>query len=74
MADSLDVLEIVGKEDFQWIGFAHTYDEAEAVIRKCGKAGTFMVHSQTTGRRTFYKAESAKNITRLPGPPPELLS
>lgn len=74
MADSLDVLVMIGKDDFQWIGFARTYDEAEIVIRKHGKLGTFLVHSQTTGRRTFYKVESATEIVRLLGPPPEVLS
>jgi hypothetical protein len=74
MADSLDVLVLAGKDDFHWIGFARTYDEAETVIRKHGKLGTFMVHSQTTGRRTFYKAESATEIVQLTGPPPEAFS
>jgi hypothetical protein len=74
MADSLDVLELMGKEDFQWIGFARSYDEAEKVIRKHGKPGTFMVHSQTTGRRTFYKLEFSTEIVRLTGPPPEMPS
>jgi hypothetical protein len=74
MADSLDVLVMLGKEDFQWIGFARTYDEAEGVIRKHGKPGTYFVHSQTTGRRTFYKIEAAPEIVRLAGPPPEIFS
>jgi hypothetical protein len=74
MADSLDVLAVIGKDDFRWIGFAHTYDEAEAVIRKHGKPGTYFVHSQTTGRRTFYKAESGSEIVQLTGPPLEVFS
>jgi hypothetical protein len=74
MADSLDVLMVLGKEDFQWIGFARSYDEAEGVIRKHGKPGTFMVHSQTTGRRTFYKAEAGAELVQLTGPPPEVFS
>jgi hypothetical protein len=74
MADSLDVLVVLGKEDFQWIGFARTYDEAEGVIRKHGQPGTYFVHSQTTGRRTFYKVESAPEIVQLTGPPPEVFS
>jgi len=74
MADSLDVLVVIGKDDFHWIGFARTYDEAEAVIRKHGKPGTYFVHSQTMGRRTFYKSESGSGIVQLTGPPPEVLS
>jgi hypothetical protein len=74
MADSLDVLVMIGKDDFQWIGFARTYDEAESVIRKHGKPGTYFVHSQTTGRRTFYKADAESGIVQLTGPPPEVFS
>ena len=74
MADSLDDLVMIGKDDFQWIGFARTYDEAEAVIRKHGKPGTYFVHSQTTGRRTFYKADAGSGIVQLAGPPPEVFS
>jgi hypothetical protein len=70
MADSLDVLVVLGKEDFQWIGFAHSYEEAISVIRKHGRSGLFLVHSQITGRRTFFEAGSASEIVRLPGPPP----
>jgi hypothetical protein len=71
MADALDVLVVLAKDDFHWIGFAHTYDEAISVIRKHEKPGLFLVHSQITGRRTFFQAGSTPDIVQLPGPPPE---
>jgi len=69
MSDSLDVLGVLGKDSFDWIGFARTYDEAISVIRNFGKPGTFLVHSQTTGRRTFYKVEADTNVVQLAGQP-----
>jgi hypothetical protein len=73
MADSLDVLVETGKNDFQWIGFVRTYDEAVGVIRKHGKTGLFLVHSQGTGRKTYFRAESEDQVVQLIGPPPEYL-
>jgi hypothetical protein len=56
MSEPLDVFVVVGKENYDWIGHAQSYDEAALLIRKFGKDGTFFVHSQTTGRRTFFTA------------------
>jgi hypothetical protein len=68
MTEPLDVFVVVGKENYDWIGHAQSYEEATALIRKCGKEGTFFVHSQTTGRRTFFTASTA-GIIQLPGKP-----
>jgi hypothetical protein len=73
MADALDVLAVLDKDDFHWIGFARTHDEAASVIRNHGRPGLFLVHSQITGRKIYFRAESPTSIVQLTGPPPELI-
>ena len=71
MSEPLDVFVVIAKDKYEWIGYARSYDEAIALIRKVRRPGTFFVHSQITGRRTFFQAAPDSSIVQLPGPPPE---
>jgi hypothetical protein len=67
MDASLDVFAIFGESDFLWIGCTRTDYEALELIRTQGlkKARMFFIHSQKTGRRTFYKVERESEVIQL---------
>jgi hypothetical protein len=64
---SLDVFAILGEDNFLWIGCARTDNEAVELMRMKGltKAERFFIHSQKTGRRTFYCAGRESGTVRV---------
>lgn len=71
MTEALDIFVLRGKDSYDWIAFANTYEEAVSSIRKHGRPGTFFAHCQITGRRTFFQVGSDFKVVQLPGRPPE---
>ena len=68
MAESLDVFAVLGNEEYLWIGCVFTKDDAIRLISERGlqiPAASFLVRSQRTGNRTFYKTGHNNTVLQL---------
>jgi hypothetical protein len=66
MTESLDIFAINGN-DCLWIGCAASIEDAVGVIRRHKGPDTFLVLSQITRHRTFYRVGLGNEVVQLDG-------
>jgi hypothetical protein len=71
MTAPFDIFAINGTGSYIWLGCARTDNEALELIRAAGSKGpgVFFIHSQRTGKRSFYRAAPEADVVQVEKPP-----